>query len=830
MMKHFFILALWCTYSLGDRNWPPPKNESCGTHASTSLVSTSTVSDLYGGLPGSSSVSGHGGSGIFPVGTETSILGSDSPTSLGPDATESTGIGSSQTQPTCVASASTGSEVPPGGGESTSRAGTPSGSNTLPVTYGPGATSTDVTNSSDSSTTGVILTVPASGEPIGSETLVVPGSTESGESSAFSSENPSGMKTAGGLTTVPGSMESGTASTGSGGSSVTDREVNSGIESTGVSVSTSGSTGAGGSSAVSSDSASQGAGETDSAGVPLTTDSTGAGGSPPKSSAIISEVVSNRESAGVPATTGSTDAGGSSESSSGAASGIITDTEPTAAPGGISTPAEGVLSTTVPGSISDTTVPSLPITTTQSNEGGIVSTMTEPPAGFSPTMASDHPEWTTNTWIPTTSEDSSEPTVVPLLVGCDECGDDGECILIFGFPPVVDTLFKFPGWPSFSLPCIPILDPGCSLPPKAYKDDGTEDDGDDDDDDDDSSTSEEASSTCTEEVTASDCLVACTTYTEETDATRTPDCTTTCTRTYTGCSVTGVTSTTSAEACDATGENCTTCTRWPGLDSPDPDAVYDESEYYEDEDELEARDLDLLQARGKKVMTLGRRVDDPVNDPEGVGLCEQKGGLDLPKYIGGLRLLNKDQEGKLTAEQREITKWYVINGLGTCTPSVKEVNPTGYLEILGNLEKTNTPSVDHVFEKSFLKDFFEITLNDSGDSWVGTKNPEQMTIKCSDLEYYTYNAETNKNRLQVVFDAYPSIVKFQFDLIGMQQALNGDAKVCAQNSRRTRNIWANTIQRGKVATTSGKLALGRLTQEKWPTRWIIRPGKRLTTR
>src|SRR5262249_47505922 len=148
------------------------------------------------------------------------------------------------------------------------------------------------------------------------------------------------------------------------------------------------------------------------------------------------------------------------------------------------------------------------------------------------------------------SSGSNEPTIVPVLIGCKQCGGRGSGIIIFGWPKFINTLFKFPQFPKFSFPCIP---PGCDTPPKT----DPEDDGDDS-----SSSTTQSSSTCTDEVTASDCLIACTTYTGTADATRTPDCTTTCTKTHTGCSATGVTSTTSTEACSATGGACLTCD-WP---------------------------------------------------------------------------------------------------------------------------------------------------------------------------------------------------------------------------------------------------------------------------
>ncbi|KAM0207316.1 hypothetical protein ACHAQD_012108 [Fusarium lateritium] len=69
------------------------------------------------------------------------------------------------------------------------------------------------------------------------------------------------------------------------------------------------------------------------------------------------------------------------------------------------------------------------------------------------------PEWTSNTWITTTSGNSSEPTIVPILVCCKKCSGSGSVIILWDFPKATDTCFKLPGLPKFTVPCIP---PGCT--------------------------------------------------------------------------------------------------------------------------------------------------------------------------------------------------------------------------------------------------------------------------------------------------------------------------------------------------------------------------------
>jgi hypothetical protein len=221
--------------------------------------------------------------------------------------------------------------------------------------------------------------------------------------------------------------------------------------------------------------------------------------------------------------------------------------------------------------VGDATITSAPgpVPTTKSDDDGITSTLTVPPETFSPTTVSND-DWTTNTWITTTSEGSDEPTVVPVLIDCPGCGGKGHGIVVFGFPPTPNTLSKFPGLPKFSFPCIPGISPGYSSPPETheYKEPDDED--------------KSSKTTCTEIITASDCLVSCPTQ----DSNGEVECTTTCTRTQTGCSVSGITTTTSAEECSATeiGGSCTTCQK-------DVFFVNDneEVEFIEDDSVLERR-------------------------------------------------------------------------------------------------------------------------------------------------------------------------------------------------------------------------------------------------
>ncbi|KAG8354303.1 hypothetical protein FVEN_g7775 [Fusarium venenatum] len=145
-------------------------------------------------------------------------------------------------------------------------------------------------------------------------------------------------------------------------------------------------------------------------------------------------------------------------------------------------------STTAPnGNGPSVTSNTAPVITTTAGDAPFP-TVTDAPEGFAASTVSGHPEWTSNTWITTTSGDSSELTIVPVLVGCKNCGGSGSGIILWNFPKTPDTWFKLPGLPKFTFPCIP---PGCSTPSTTSESDNN-DDGEDDEDD------ETSSTTCTD--------------------------------------------------------------------------------------------------------------------------------------------------------------------------------------------------------------------------------------------------------------------------------------------------------------------------------------------
>jgi hypothetical protein len=401
--------------------------------------------------------------------------------------------------------------------------------------------------------------------------------------------------------------------------------------------------------------------------------------------------------------------------------------------------------TDVPSTVISTGIPSVttdPPTATVPT-GTSLSVVTEAPPDFTATTVSGHPEWTSNTWITTTSDDSSEPTVVPVLVGCKNCGGAGSGIVLFHFPKATSTWFKFPGLPKFSFPCVP---PGCTTAPDT-SDSG--EDGDDEDEDDSSS-----SVTCSERATATDCFVACTTYTGPAGASITPDCSTTCTKTHTGCSVIGTTTTSSAQACGPSGDNeCRTC-----------QTSFD--------DDLGS---EVLQRRN-----IERRGG--VDIQETIGKCSWKGMPRFPAYPGGnLVLKNEAQITSKNTALNAIKRWWRTTKDSDCVPSLNHISEAQFPRGLPDAEG---PSIDHVYEKSMLLDFWNHIIDLNAAGVVGMKTGSPSKINCDDIKSYG-GINSGTNLIQKVFDAFPKssnsinpgAAQFVEDFIGMDQWTNGIAKV-----------------------------------------------------
>ncbi|PTD12663.1 hypothetical protein FCULG_00004335 [Fusarium culmorum] len=402
--------------------------------------------------------------------------------------------------------------------------------------------------------------------------------------------------------------------------------------------------------------------------------------------------------------------------------------------------------------------------TTSDNNALPAPTITDFPEGLAPSTVTGHPDWVSNTWI--TTSDYSGPTVVPVLVGCPICGGKGSGIVLFGFPKVAGSWFKLSGLPKFKFPCIP---PVCTTPPD------TSENGNDDDDDENKS----SSATCTEKATVADCFVACTTYTGPASSTITPECQTTCTKTHTGCDVVGTTTTSSTAACGPSGSSsCKSCQR--------------ELVAEVEPEELEEGGLE-------------RRAVQKLKD---IGGCNGFNMPSFPDYPGGNLVLDNDADIiPKNSPLKDIKKWWFTTPGENCVPVLK-----GHLtaaEAKSHVTSKNGASIDHVYEKSMLLDFFREIIDKNGPDIRGLSDgPAQKKISCEDMKAYG-GVDTNNNLLQKVFNAYPQskdsnnkqnnptavrAAKYLDDMIAMDQWTNGGAKQADSLVAAANDVTASTSE------------------------------------
>ncbi|KAF4992909.1 hypothetical protein FGRMN_6852 [Fusarium graminum] len=367
-------------------------------------------------------------------------------------------------------------------------------------------------------------------------------------------------------------------------------------------------------------------------------------------------------------------------------------------------------------------------------------TVTQVPSDWAPTCVSGHSEWTADTWITTTVDGSTTPSVVPLLVDTDGCGSDGSGLILWGFPHVTGTHFNLPGAPPFSLPCIP---PFCSTPPKikpvggSYGDDGN----------DDSSKSDKSSATCTDASTVSNCLVECITRTGP-DVAPTPECTTTCSQTATGCSVTGTTTTTEIDACSATDDVSSHCSICPT--------------------ELDSSDLGSVPAPESG---LERRWNGPERNIENrVGRCSADflgTTFKYPNYPSGPDIFENEKtlaQPNNRSPLNNVPRWFWKEmDRATCRPVLKG---------LGNNEaarkRINVATIDHVYEKSFLRDYWSYITRQGGQNVYGSKPTQTLAfITCNDLKNY---GGISMNLVKDVYMKYPGATQNGGDTLNPSEA------------------------------------------------------------
>ncbi|KAK6833526.1 hypothetical protein PG987_008220 [Apiospora arundinis] len=284
------------------------------------------------------------------------------------------------------------------------------------------------------------------------------------------------------------------------------------------------------------------------------------------------------------------------------------------------------------------------------------------------------------------------------------------------------------------------------------------------------STTDECSSTST----VSNCEVRCA---KTTTSNSCASYSSTCSETKTGCSVTGTVTTITSST-----SSCSTCgscmTRGPagngGPPAPtDPPIRPDDEE--EGASDLRKRDhprhLQKRAGTASEVKTLGACA-------LATGTVSKLTRPAWPKASGDI--LNPDSQGKMKAKWSVMSRYDRATGTGPCgtVPTVTRVDAKGfkvasnYQALDGKTKPDNDRlSLDHAYEKSWIKDFLESI---AGTSTGGGK------LACSDINTFFFpQAKAPQtcqwSLLQPVWNSIASDKNPQY-FIAMSQYVNGDGK------------------------------------------------------
>jgi hypothetical protein len=165
----------------------------------------------------------------------------------------------------------------------------------------------------------------------------------------------------------------------------------------------------------------------------------------------------------------------------------------------------------------------------------------------------------------------------------------------------------------------------------------------------------------------------------------------------------------------------------------------------------------------------------------------------FPEYPGGDTVLVNDAAIiSRNSPLKNIKRWWLTTRDNQCLPVLRgHLDAATYIQDRTDPQKDGVASIDHIYEKSMLLDFFNAIIDPNGPAVKGmfTGGP-RAKINCKDMEAYGgATKKSKKNLLQKVFDAYPGAVanpqdKIMFqnvqyfeDFIGMDQWTNGNAKV-----------------------------------------------------
>ncbi|KAI0179934.1 hypothetical protein GGR52DRAFT_587445, partial [Hypoxylon sp. FL1284] len=298
------------------------------------------------------------------------------------------------------------------------------------------------------------------------------------------------------------------------------------------------------------------------------------------------------------------------------------------------------------------------------------------------------------------------------------------------------------------------------------------------------STSTKSESSCTQTKTASDCAVTCKPTVTASTHTSITCFTTACSKTTTGCSVTGTTTTTtSTTSCrpgpSGVGRRDDSC----HLACPEYDVPHDsdDSDDSSDDDTSDKRDImarapkNIEEFSGCTLTTpAGMPVTVPSNPPGGKFWNQDKIGF-------------KHANGPAKAASQAVPRWYSTTvDAAACTPTVVKVGVANYPD--GGTQTNDKDkkkvlqraTMDHSWEKGWLTDFFGSIIDNSAPDLSGVKNAGSGKMTCADFNKYIFGSGS-QNLIDAVYKGLPSKDPDHLDYIGMTDNLNADCKGAVSN-------------------------------------------------
>jgi hypothetical protein len=214
------------------------------------------------------------------------------------------------------------------------------------------------------------------------------------------------------------------------------------------------------------------------------------------------------------------------------------------------------------------------------------------------------------------------------------------------------------------------------------------------------------------------------------------------------------------------------------LSCPSYEVPYDPNDPVDEEHQLESDD-DMLAER-KLVARAANQVDKFANcvlsTPVGKPLV-------IPSNPPGVKFWKLDKGGFKHAKPAEsaasqaVPRWYSATmDASACAPTVVKIDANTYTDGDGKSNQRQRATIDHSWEKGWLKEFFSSIIDDNAQQLEGASSQGSGKMTCADFNKYVFDSGA-QNLIWDVFNGLPSKEPANMDFVGMTDSLNSNCKV-----------------------------------------------------